>query len=166
LKPGEQRILSDDGVRKVQSIIDSEGLDAKVIWHKDKPVLSMEDAIAVHGIAPKNVLKCLVMKDRKSRIIAVMAPGDIRIDIKKLEELTGLKKLTFVAGEELIAKLGVEPGAVDPLTLPQRVSEVFAERSLMEKDFVIGSAGSKYCGLKIKPADIIRIVETTILDLQ
>jgi prolyl-tRNA editing enzyme YbaK/EbsC (Cys-tRNA(Pro) deacylase) len=158
--------LSENGVRKVQVIIDREGLDAQVIWHRDKPVLSMEDAIAVHGIPPKNVLKCLIMKDRKGRVIAVMAPGDIRIDVKKLEHLTDYRKLTFLAGEELTAKLSVEPGAVDPLTLPERVREVFVERSLMDKEFVIGSAGSKYCGLKIKPAEIIKVVEATILDLQ
>lgn len=157
--------MSEDGVRKVQDIIDREGLDAHVIWHRNKPVLSMEDAIAVHNILPKNVLKCLILKDRKGRVIAVMAPGDVRIDVKKLEQLTDYRKLTFVAGEEL-TKLGVEPGAVDPLTLPQRVSEVFVEESLMEKDFVIGSAGSKYCGLRITPAEILRVVEATVLDLQ
>jgi hypothetical protein len=56
--------------------------------------------------------------------------------------------------------------STDPLTLPEHVREIFVEKSLMDKEFVIGSAGSKYCGLKIKPAEIIKVVEATILDLQ
>jgi prolyl-tRNA editing enzyme YbaK/EbsC (Cys-tRNA(Pro) deacylase) len=158
--------LNEDTVREIQKLIDEHHLDAQIIWHRDRPVLSMEDAMKVHGIAPGNVLKCLIMKDRRSAVIAVMAPGDVRIDTNKLEQLAGLKKLTFITGEEMITRLGVEPGAVDPLTLPQRVSEIFMESTLLDKVWVIGSAGSRYCGLRIRPLEILRIVEATVLDLQ
>ena len=86
--------------------------------------------------------------------------------MNKLERLAGLKKLTFMTGEEMIARLGVGPGAVDPLTLPQLVSEIFVERTLLDKGFVIGSAGSRYCGLRIRPSEIMKAVEAMVLDLQ
>ena len=158
-------MLNGERVRKVQDLIVQCSLNAEIIWHRDRPVLSMKDAMEVHGIAPGNVLKCLILKDRRGTVVAVMAPGDVRIDVNRLERLADLKKLTFMSREEMIAELGAEPGAVDPLTLPQLVSRVFVEKTLLEKDFVIGSAGSKYCGLKIRPREIIRAVNVTIADL-
>jgi prolyl-tRNA editing enzyme YbaK/EbsC (Cys-tRNA(Pro) deacylase) len=158
--------LNEDRVREVQKLIAEHHLDAQIIWHKDRPVLSTKDAEEVHDIATGNVLKCLIMKDRKGTVVAVMAPGDVRIDVNKLERLAGLKKLTFMTEEEMIARLGLEPGSVDPLKLPQLVSKVFVERTMLDKGFVIGSAGSRYCGLRIKPSEIMKAVEATVLDLQ
>lgn len=161
------RIADDDEkrVRKVRELITSYGLDAEVIWHREKAVLSLEDALEVHCVSPGNVLKCLLMKDREGTVIGVMAPGDVRIDVKKLEKQAGARKLRFMSGEEMMERLCVEPGGVDPLTLPQRVEKVFIERSLLEKKALIGSAGSKHCGLKIKPSEILKIVNATVLDI-
>ena len=158
--------LNEDRVREIQKLIAEHHLDAQIFWYRDRPVLSMEDATDVHGIAPGNVLKCIIMKERKGAVVAVIAPGDVRINVNKLEQLAGLRKLTFMAGEEMITRLGVEPGAVNPLTLPRLVSKVFIEMRLLEKDFVIGSAGSRYCGLRIKPSEIMKAVKATVLDLQ
>lgn len=155
----------EERVREVEAFIAEYGLDAEVIWHRGRSILSTEDAVEVHGVAPGNILKCLILKDRKGTVVAVMAPGDVRIDTKRLERLAGLKKLSFMHRGELKAVLGVEPGGVDPLTLPRLVNTVFVERRLLEKDFVIGSAGSRHCGLRIRPGEILKVVKATIVDL-
>lgn len=156
--------LDEERVRRVADLIAEHGLDAEIIWHRERPVLSLEDAVEVHGLAPGNVLKCLLLRGRRGEMVAVMAPGDVRIDTKKLERLAGVKKLSFVPSRELKARYGVEPGGIDPLTLPELADLVFVERTLLEKDFVVGSAGSKYCGLKVKPRELAEAVKATILD--
>jgi len=155
----------EERVRKVRSLVEKYGLDAEIIWHRDDPVLSLEDAMRVHGLSPGNVLKCLLMKGRKGRVIAVMAPGDVRIDVKRLGDLAGVKKLSFVSGEELRERFSVEPGGLDPLTLPGMADLVFVERSLLDSEWVMGSAGSRYCGLRVKPRELVEAIGVPVIDV-
>lgn len=152
-------------VRRVEELIAERGLEADIVWHRGRAVLSLEDAMNVLSINPGNVLKCIILKGRRGKTVGVIARGDVRIDMKKLEEVAGVRKPRFMNEEELRERLGVEPGGIDPLTLPQRVDVVLVERSLLEKDFVIGSAGSRYCGLRICPREILRVVEARVVDL-
>ena len=155
----------EERVRRVASLITEYGLEAEIIWHMEMPVLSLKDAVKVLGLSPGNVLKCLLLISRKSKVVAVMAPGDVRIDMKKLEHTAGVKKLSFMPSKELESRFGIEPGGVDPLILHELADMVFVERTLLEKDYVVGSAGSKYCGLKIRPSDLIKTVRATVIDI-
>jgi prolyl-tRNA editing enzyme YbaK/EbsC (Cys-tRNA(Pro) deacylase) len=155
----------DERVGKVRALVEKHGLDAEIVWHREDPVLSLEDAMRVHGLSPGNVLKCLLMKSRKGKVIAVIAPGDVRIDVKRLGELAGVKKLSFVSGEELRERFSVEPGGLDPLTLPGMADLVFVERSLLDWDWVMGSAGSRYCGLRVKPGELVEALGVPVVDV-
>jgi len=87
----------EDRVRQVESLLDRYGLEGEIIYHLNSPVLSLEDAMKIHGLAPGEVLKCLLLKSRNGKVIAVMAPGDVRIDLKKLERHANVKKLSFLS---------------------------------------------------------------------
>ena len=152
-------------VGRVRSLAEGLGLDAEIVWHRGDPVLSLEDAVRVHGLSPGNVLKCLLMKSRRGKVIAVMAPGDVRIDVKRLGGLAGIKKLSFVSAEELRERFSVEPGGLDPLTLPEMADAVFAERSLLDRDWVMGSAGSRYCGLRVRPGELVEALGVPVVDV-
>jgi prolyl-tRNA editing enzyme YbaK/EbsC (Cys-tRNA(Pro) deacylase) len=155
----------EDRVRQVESLLDRYGLDGEIIYHLNSPVLSLEDAMKVHGLAPGEVLKCLLLKSSDSKVIAVMAPGDVRIDLKKLERHANVKKLSFLSINEMKKRFSVEPGGIDPLTLSNMADLVFAERRLLDSEFVMGSAGSKYCGLKIRPYELIEALNIAVLDI-
>lgn len=156
----------EERVSRVVSLIEELGLDAEVIWHRERPVLSLEDAVEVHGIPPGNVLKCLLLKGRGGTVVAVMAPGDMRIDVKKLERLVGARKLSFMQADEMRGRLGLEPGGVDPLILPEVADMVVADENLVGRCFLVGSAGSRFCGLKIKPGELVEALKgTRVLDL-
>jgi prolyl-tRNA editing enzyme YbaK/EbsC (Cys-tRNA(Pro) deacylase) len=122
--------------------------------------------VDVHGVQPGNVLKCLLLKGRDGTVVAVMTPGDVRIDVKMLERLIGVKKLSFMPAGELKDRLGQEPGGVDPLILPEVAEMVVADSSLLGRGFVIGSAGSRFCGLKVKPKELLRAMKgVQIMDI-
>jgi prolyl-tRNA editing enzyme YbaK/EbsC (Cys-tRNA(Pro) deacylase) len=155
----------EERVGKVRSLVEKHGLDAEIVWHREDPVLSLEDAMRVHSLSPGNVLKCLLMKGRGGRVVAVMAPGDVRIDVKRLGDLAGVRKLSFVSGEELRERFSVEPGGLDPLTLPGIADLVFVERSLLDRDWVMGSAGSRFCGLRVKPLELVEALGVPVVDV-
>jgi len=77
----------EERVGKVRSLVEKHGLDAEIVWHRGDPVLSLEDAMRVHGLSPGNVLKCLLMKGRGGRVVAVMAQQGkiIKTVLKKVQ---------------------------------------------------------------------------------
>jgi prolyl-tRNA editing enzyme YbaK/EbsC (Cys-tRNA(Pro) deacylase) len=157
--------LDEERVNKVESLLEKFSLDAKIIWHRNNPVLSLEDAIRVHGLTPGNVLKCLLLKSRKGIIIAVMASGEVRIDMKKLGHKANVKKLSFMSKDEMKKRYSIEPGGLDPFILQNITDLIFMDSSLLDKDYVMGSAGSKYCGLKIRSKDLVEAINVQVTDI-
>lgn len=155
----------EERVERVRSLVEKHDLDAEIFWHRDDPVLSLEDAMRVHGLSPGNVLKCLLMKSRKSKVVAVMAPGDVRIDMKRLGDRAGVGKLSFVSRGEMRERFSVEPGGLDPLTLSEMADVILVERSLLDRDWVMGSAGSRYCGLRVKPVELVEALGLPVVDV-
>jgi len=42
---------------------------------------------------------------------------------------------------------------------------VFVERSLLDRDWVMGSAGSRYCGLKVNPGELVEALGVPVVDV-
>ena len=89
--------------------------------------------------------------------------GKDKVDIKKLEKF-GMKKPHLANKEELKKLLDAEPGGVPPIALPDNIRKLL-DKHVMEKDFVIGSAGSEFSGLKIHPKDILKYSKAEVVDI-
>ena len=140
--------MSEEGkIESIRKLIEDSCLDAELVWHKDKAVLSVDDAVQVHHVAPENIMKCLCFMDKKGRIAGVIASSEVKINMKKLEETAGLRKPRLVLPDELKTRFNKEPGEIDLLTVAKKVNSLFVDSSLLSKEFVIGSAGSKYLSL-------------------
>jgi len=146
-------------IESIQKMIREGRLSAELIWHRDKAVLSVDDAVQVHHVGPENIMKCLCFIDKKGRIAGVIASSEVKIDMKKLQDTTGLRKPRLMLSDELKAKFNKEPGEIDPLTLAEKVDLLFIDNALLSKGFLIGSAGSKYCGLRITPEELLRVTK-------
>ena len=158
--------MSEEGkIESIRKLIEDSCLDAELVWHKDKAVLSVDDAVQVHHVAPENIMKCLCFIDKKGRIAGVIASSEVKIDMKKLEEAAGLRKPRLMLPHELKSRFNKEPGEIDPLTLAEKVDLLFIESSLLSKAFAIGSAGSKYCGLRITPEELLRATKARVSNL-
>jgi prolyl-tRNA editing enzyme YbaK/EbsC (Cys-tRNA(Pro) deacylase) len=42
---------------------------------------------------------------------------------------------------------------------------VFVERSLLDRDWVMGSAGSRYCGLRVRPGELVEALGVPVVDV-
>jgi len=155
-------LSEEEKIESIRKLIEDGRLNAELVWHRDKPVLSVDDAVQVHQMGPEKIMKCLFFIDRKGRMAGVIASSEVKIDMKKLEEATGLRKPRLMLPEELKTRFNKEPGEIDPLTLAEKVKLLFIESSLLSKEFVIGSAGSKYCGLRIAPEELLRVTKARV----
>lgn len=98
----------------VEDFLRSNGID--FVSHEHAAVFTAEelDKLALAGMSCKN----LFVRDQKStRFILVILPANKKADLKKIGELTGAGKLSFVNPEVLWQKLRVTPGSISPFGL-------------------------------------------------
>jgi len=149
-------------VESMQRLIEEGRLKAELIWHRDRAVLSVDDGVEVHHTGLEKIMKCLCFIDKKGRIAGVIASSEVKIDMKKLDQVARLRKPRLMLPNELKTRFNKEPGEIDPLTLAEKVESLFIDRSVLNKEFLIGSAGSKYCGLKITPEELLRVTKARV----
>lgn len=149
-----------ENVKKVKHIIKENNLDAEIVPHPHQAVTSLQIHLDLYGGISDQVLKCLCLVS-KGRPLVVMASGEVKIDMNKLSKVSHMKEIRMARKEELESLFGRIPGAVDPLTIPKDVP-IFADKKLFEKEWVVGSSGSPYAGLKIKPKEILKVKKLII----
>lgn len=155
--------IGQENVERVEKLIEEFGLEAQIIRHPQTAITSLQSHLDLYGGTAEQVLKCLCMVS-KSRPLVVMASGEITIDMKKLEKVSGLKDIRMARGEEMQTLFGRVPGGVDALTVSSEMP-LFADRKLFEKEWVVGSSGSPNAGLKIAPKEILKVQKPIIADL-
>jgi len=155
-------LFEETKIESIRKLIEDGCLNAELVWHRDKAVLSVDDAVQVHHVGPENIMKCLCFIDKKGRVAGVIASSEVKINMKKLEETAVLKKPRLMLPDELKTRFNKEPGEIDPLALAEKVNLLFIDSSLLSKGFLIGSAGSKYCGLRITPDELLRVTKARV----
>ena len=150
-------------VEKIKNLIKEKNIEAEVIEHK-KSGLTSQDAADATGIPIENVIKTLLFIDKKKKTAIVTCLGSDRVDSKKLFEIAELKKPRMANPEELKEILGTEPGGTSPIGLPENVP-TFVDAKVLNKDYVLGSAGSEFAGLKINPKEIVKLSNSKIVDI-
>jgi Ala-tRNA(Pro) deacylase len=94
-----------------------ESLGVATTTHHHAPAFTVEQGNAVWGAIPVVHCKNLFLKDAKAKLWLVVAPGERRVDLKRLPDRIGSARLSFGSGELLQQVLGVEPGSVTPFAL-------------------------------------------------
>ena len=81
-------------------------------------VFNMEELDAVELPYPDCDAKNLFVRDDKKRnYYLITVKGDKRVDLKAFQQTFGTRKLSFASADDLMAIMGLIPGAVTPLGL-------------------------------------------------
>jgi len=150
-------------VAKVMSVIKEKKIDAKIYFHPDVAVKSLELHLSVYGGSPMEVLKCLCLMGKQGPLV-VVASGEVLLDNKRIAEVSGYNKISMAKINDLRKYFSRGPGEVDPLTIPSGIP-VFIEEKLLEKEWVVGSCGSPHVGLGLRPIDIVANIDSSVVPL-
>ena len=94
-------------------------LSTRNIWHEvteHKAVYNMAEVAEIHLPYPEADAKNLFVRDDKKRnYYLITVKGDKRVDLKEFRRQHALRALSFASAEDLLAVLGLIPGAVSPL---------------------------------------------------
>ena len=148
-------------VEILREFIQKNNIKVEIIEHKTSGLRS-EDASAALGIDISHIIKTLLFIGRSENAVVVCLGND-RIDMKKLEKL-GIKKPRLAKEDELKEILDTTPGGTPPIGLPDSITK-FIDKKVLEKYFVVGSAGSEFAGLKINPKDILKVSNYRVVDI-
>lgn len=79
-------------------------------------VFNMEQLASIHPPHPEWDAKNLFVRDdKKCNYYLITVKGDKRVDLKEFRRQHALRALSFASAEDLLAILGLIPGAVSPL---------------------------------------------------
>lgn len=96
-------------------------LAGRGVWHEiteHGAVYNMAELASVELPYPEADAKNLFVRDDKKRnYYLITVKGDKRVDLKEFAARYGTRKLSFASGDDLMAILGLIPGAVTPLGL-------------------------------------------------
>jgi len=101
---GRKRFLADAAAR---------GLKVELV--ERLAAQSLEEAAAILGITPADIVKSLVVKHKDGSFLFALVPGDRQISWPKLRQLVGVNKLSLPSADVALAATGYERGTITPL---------------------------------------------------
>jgi len=141
---------------KVTELLDGEGISYRLLPHSSE-VHTCEEAAAERGAPLDEMIKCILLTDKKDYFCLACLPADQGLDPKLVREAVGSRRLQFASNEDIERVLGYQAGAVAPVALLTNVPVVF-DYGIRDKVKVNMSSGDPSAGLELNSADLIRLV--------
>lgn len=102
--------------QEIYQHLKEQGICFEVTEHE--AVYTMEQLSRIPLAHPEAEAKNLFVRDDKKRnYYLITLPGEKSLNLKEFQQKHGLRKLSFGSAEDLMALLGLIPGAVTPLGL-------------------------------------------------
>jgi len=141
-----------ENIRRVKNVVEGLSVDFEVHPKAE----SVNESVEHSKVSKDRIIKTLVFKAGKD-FVAVMCPGDKRVDEQKLEELTD-NSVRMAAPEEVEKTTGYVVGGVSPFDLD---IPIYAADSIPNGE-VRPAAGSRVVGLKIDKDALMSLVDAKI----
>ena len=150
-----------DPTERVREAARERGLSVVV---RERPAAgSLEEAAALLGILPDDIVKTLVVKRSDDTFLFALVPGDRVISWPKLRALVGVNKLRLPEPEVALAATGYERGTIVPIGSTNDWP-VYADESIVGRRIAMGAGAHGY-SLFVEADDLIRTYGATVADI-
>jgi Cys-tRNA(Pro)/Cys-tRNA(Cys) deacylase len=153
--------MNDDPTRRVREAARLRGLDIDV--QASAAVGSLEEAAALRGIAPSDIVKTLVVKGKGDQYYFALVPGDRAISWGKLRSVVGVNKLRLPEPPLALAATGYERGTIVPLGSTNDWP-VYADERMAGKRVSMGAGAHGYT-LYVDADALIAAYGATVADI-
>ncbi|QGA79996.1 aminoacyl-tRNA deacylase [Candidatus Nanohalobium constans] len=137
-----------ENILRVKEFCKEKELDVEFKVHPKAE--TCEESAQHTDIKINQIVKTLIFKTGEN-LVAVLAPGDERVDTDKIRENTGEENVRMADPEEVKNRTGYVIGGVSPFDLE---IPVYMEEELLEHDIVRPAAGSRVIGVEISPEEL------------
>ena len=136
------------------------GIEATTTRHP--PVFSVAESQALRGPLPGGHAKNLFLRPKAGPFLLMVLEEDRQISVNALGRAAGAGRVSFGSAEELMAQLGVLPGAVTPFGMVNAVPG--AVRIILDRQLMTGFEQVNFHPLSndatttLRPADLLRFL--------
>ena len=116
------------------------------------------------GIDAERVFKTLVTRRDKSGINVFCIPVTEELDLKKAAIASGNKKIEMIKEKELLPLTGYIKGGCSPIGMKKKYP-TFIDETAQLFDEISVSAGIRGMQVKLKPDDLLKIVDGVFAEL-
>ena len=116
------------------------------------------------GMPPEQVFKTLLTESGTGEHLFAVVPGDAELDLKKLAQVSGQKKLELASLKQVEPLTGYIRGGVTVIAA-KKPFPAFADETIELFDRISVSAGQRGLQIVLAPADYLRATEATLADL-
>lgn len=152
-----------DSAKRVQDYLIDKGFTFEV---KELPgsTRTAQEAADSIGCTVSQIAKSLVFREKETDLpILVIASGSNRVDVKKIEQVTGLK-LGKADGKYVKEKVGYAIGGVPPVGHNEPL-ETILDPDLKKHDVIWAAAGTPFAVFKLHPNDLEPLTNGRWVDL-
>ena len=132
-------------------------------YDPDAARVGMQAAQAL-GVDPARLLKTLMAK-AGGAVVCVLVPSDAEVSLKKLAAAAGAKDAAMLPAPEAERITGYHVGGISPFGQRKRV-RVFIAQSALAHATIIVNGGRRGLQIELAPAELVRVLEATAVDLQ
>ena len=149
---GREHVLADAAAR---------GIAVELVPRPDAG--SLEEAAALLGISPVDIVKSLVVKRHDGTFLFALIPGDRQISWPKLRAIVGVNKLQMPPAELAYEVTGYERGTITPLG-SSTAWPVFADSRIVGRRVAMG-AGEQGLSAFVDARALIAGLDATVADI-
>ncbi|MDD2541701.1 MAG: YbaK/EbsC family protein [Desulfuromonadaceae bacterium] len=152
-----------DSAKRVQDFLSAKGFsfDVKELPGSTRTAQEAADSI---GCTIAQIAKSLVFRETETNLpILVIASGANRVDVAKIEKMTGLK-LGKADANYVKERVGYAIGGVPPVGHNETLKTIL-DTDLRKHDVIWAAAGTPFAVFQLKPADLGPLTEGKWIEL-
>lgn len=127
-------------------------------------IRSAEDVAQVIGMPAREVYKTLVVLPLRGKPLLVIIPGSCALDLKRLAQSLGEKKLRMAAHKEAEQLTGLQVGGISALALLDRGFQVYVDGAAQALTEFVVSAGQRGMNLRLRIDDFVRLTKARFVE--
>jgi Cys-tRNA(Pro) deacylase len=137
-------------------------LDGKKVPYRlkrhQRPVFTSEEAAAQRGVRLSQIVKTMLLSNKKGQTVVAILPGHKRLDAKELRKKAGVKDLQFMDRKAIEEQTSMVVGAIAPVGGPLQGLPMFVDPDVFAETLVDISSGDPSAGVELKSADLKQLL--------
>lgn len=152
-------------VKKLNSMrwLETQGVRYKVLSFPET-IHSAVGVAAYCGLPPAQVYKTLVIILSQGQPALVLIAANREIQLKRLAQALGEKKLRMATQKEAEVWTGLKVGGISALALFQRGFPVYVDRAAAALDEIVVSAGQRGMDIRLTVPDLVRVTGAAFVE--
>ena len=117
---------------------------------------TVDAAAAAMKVAPEQIFKSILFQSLAGRCVMVVACGNARVDITRVQDLTGIFGLRLAKPEVVLVKTGYPAGGTPPVGHREKFP-IIVDSAVAAQAWGYAGGGRPELLIRIKSTDIIRL---------